>query len=402
MLRTVGIGGGARRAYLFGVKYGSSSGADEIASHIFERRPAAVLMESFNVGDATTVESGGLLRYAEALPRRGLEAATRCVAEPDFRAAWTAESVATLSALAVAAEVRFADRLHRAIAHVHDTHQINGSVVEVGVHHGKFYLALDQARRDGERGFALDVFDSQGLNIDKSGKGSLHLFEQHLGRVSRQPNATRVVAGDSTRLAHSPRVRELLSPCRIFSLDGGHTAGHTASDLRFAESVLTNGGVVLVDDVMNPEWPGVFQGVSAYMASSPSLVPFAYAGNKLLLTTLSMHDAVLREYSRAMASYAVCRCWAGCPGLPKGSMCFANKPWFGHAVHSAVGLGDGGLRGEHQKQLGPSDASAPDAEARGASGGGPPGANGARAGHKMRPGGTAAFLASRLASGLKS
>lgn len=290
----------------------------------------------------------------------------------------------------------------RAIAHVHDTHQINGSVVEVGVHHGKFYLALDQARRDGERGFALDVFDSQGLNIDKSGKGSLHLFEQHLGRVSRQPNATRVVAGDSTRLAHSPRVRELLSPCRIFSLDGGHTAGHTASDLRFAESVLTNGGVVLVDDVMNPEWPGVFQGVSAYMASSPSLVPFAYAGNKLLLTTLSMHDAVLREYSRAMASYAVCRCWAGCPGLPKGSMCFANKPWFGHAVHSAVGLGDGGLRGEHQKQLGPSDASAPEAEARGASGGGPSGANGARAGHKMRPGGTAAFLASRLASGLKS
>ena len=42
------------------------------------------------------------------------------------------------------------------------------------------------------------------------------------------------------------------------------------SDLRFAEEVLVNGGVVFVDDVFNPEWPGVVEGVAAFLRAVPA------------------------------------------------------------------------------------------------------------------------------------
>ena len=128
-----------------------------------------------------------------------------------------------------------------AVQRTHDELNITGALLEIGVHHGKFYLALDQCRRDTEAGYAMDLYEAgQKLNLDKSGRGSLAAFKGHLKRWSRDPSATQIVSGDSTRLAHTEFARSL-PPIRLFSLDGGHTAAHAASDLRFAERVVANG-----------------------------------------------------------------------------------------------------------------------------------------------------------------
>ena len=97
------------------------------------------------------------------------------------------------------------------------------------------------------------------------------------------------------------------------------------SDLRFAEEVLVNGGVVFVDDVFNPEWPGVVEGVPAFLRAVPALVPFAFVGGKLLLTTVSLKPAVLRLYTKHMQHLPACR---------GAGMCFGDKPWWGHEVHT--------------------------------------------------------------------
>ena len=73
----------------------------------------------------------------------------------------------------------------------HDELNITGALLEIGVHHGKFYLALDQCRRDTEAGYAMDLYEAgQKLNLDKSGRGSLDAFSGHLKRWSRDPSAT--------------------------------------------------------------------------------------------------------------------------------------------------------------------------------------------------------------------
>jgi hypothetical protein len=53
---------------------------------------------------------------------------------------------------------------------------------------------------------------------------------------------------------------------RIFSIDGCHTEEATFSDCVLAGSVATKpGGVIMVDDVFNPHWPGVSVGLLKFL-----------------------------------------------------------------------------------------------------------------------------------------
>ena len=204
-----------------------------------------------------------------------------------------------------------------AVQRVHDQLRLNGSMVEIGVHHGKFFLALDQIRADDERAFALDLFSAQQeLNLDRSGLGDEIAFEAHLRTYSRSPASTRLVVGDSTVLTHDPDLRRAMRPCRLLSLDGGHMRHQALSDLRLAETVLVHGGVVFVDDVMKAKWPGVTEAIYAYLREASSLAPFAYVGGKLLLTTYSMVHKVRKLYQKYFVT-------------PRGFQSFASTPWSG-------------------------------------------------------------------------
>ena len=98
------------------------------------------------------------------------------------------------------------------------------------------------------------------------------------------------------------------------------------SDLRFAEEVLVNGGVVFVDDVFNPEWPGVVEGVPAFLRAVPALVPFAFVGGQ----AASHHG--LAQTSRAPALHH--KHMQHLPACRGAGMCFGDKPWWGHEVHT--------------------------------------------------------------------
>lgn len=192
-----------------------------------------------------------------------------------------------------------------AVQRMHDVMKIEGSLIEIGVHHGRFFLALDQLRRDGEPAVAIDVFEDQELNIDQSGKGSRKKFESYLMAHGRSPETTTIIAVDSTQIDSVMIAEKLARPrCRLFSVDGCHTAEHTANDLRIAQKVLTNGGVIFLDDFFSAFWPGVHEGFSRFMLfETPTVVPFAAIGGKLLLTTLATHAECLRHYEDYMSRF---------------------------------------------------------------------------------------------------
>ena len=94
-----------------------------------------------------------------------------------------------------------------------------------------------------------------------------------------------VLKADSLTVRPEDIVSRLGGRVRIFSIDGSHTPIHTASDLHLAASVLTPGGVVIVDDIFNPDWPGVLAGVNAFFDAGRcgDLVPIVATDNKLIL-----------------------------------------------------------------------------------------------------------------------
>jgi Methyltransferase domain len=157
---------------------------------------------------------------------------------------------------------------------------VSGSVAEIGVHHGKFFIGLHLLLGGTGRSLAIDVFEDQHLNIDGSGKGDLEKFRANIDRWASAAGLV-VHQGDSTALT-SAAVHELAgSPVRLFSVDGGHTEEIVLSDMSLAQASLADGGVVIADDVFNDRWPGVAVGTLRYLQNGGTLVPFAIGFNKV-------------------------------------------------------------------------------------------------------------------------
>jgi hypothetical protein len=155
-----------------------------------------------------------------------------------------------------------------------------GAVSEIGVHHGKLFIGLSLLQRNDEYSVAIDLFDDQALNVDRSGKGNLAAFQNNVRRWS---SLDRVVIhrGDSTRLDGDELSKLGRANIRIFSVDGGHTSEIVHSDMKLAETTVSSEGIVIADDVFNQYWPGVATGTMRYLHEGGGLVPFAIGFNKV-------------------------------------------------------------------------------------------------------------------------
>jgi hypothetical protein len=181
--------------------------------------------------------------------------------------------------------------------------RVSGAMAEIGVHRGKFLIGLHLLRQEQERSVAIDLFEDQHLNVDKSGKGDLRIF---LRNVSRRASTERLVIhrGDSTELDGNAVRRLAGSSVRLFSVDGGHTEQIVFSDMKVAEAALAEGGVLIADDVFNPRWPGVVIGTARYLLDAPRLAPFAIGFNKVFFSQVeycqTYRSAIDTRFSNGM------------------------------------------------------------------------------------------------------
>ena len=61
---------------------------------------------------------------------------------------------------------------------------IAGHVAEIGVHHGRSFILLALLARAGEKAVAIDVFEQQELNVDRSGRGDLAQLRENVARFA--------------------------------------------------------------------------------------------------------------------------------------------------------------------------------------------------------------------------
>ena len=150
-----------------------------------------------------------------------------------------------------------------------------GTVGEIGVHHGKFFLALITAASPLETFWAIDVFNLQHLNTDGSGKGDLDTFNSNLEIFGIDPSSVHLYETSSDELSPSFFFHNGLAPVRMVSIDGGHSAWTTYHDLVLVSCALADGGIVVLDDYFNHGWPGVTDGLFRFLhLRNHSLAPF--------------------------------------------------------------------------------------------------------------------------------
>jgi hypothetical protein len=193
---------------------------------------------------------------------------------------------------------------------------IAGNLFEIGVHHGKTAIFLARMLRAAESLGVCDVFEHQELNVDRSGEGSRELFERNMRSLG---GPALVFAKPSSELTTT----DTTTNCRFFHIDGGHRPEDVVADLETASRALHDRGVVAVDDVFNPSWPGVSEGFYRFLAARPNVfVPILIGGNKVLL---SRPDA--RYVLDDIASFVDTRAFT-----------FGEKEWLGHRVMTAIRL----------------------------------------------------------------
>lgn len=196
-------------------------------------------------------------------------------------------------------------RVMRALSQQQEQLSVEGSVVEIGVHHGRFFIGLWLTSPNADQqSLAIDLFDQQDLNVDKSGKGDRDIFLRNVKRWAKDANGVVVLAADSTSLT-SADVIERVGPVRLFSIDGGHTAQIVEHDMTVAAGSLTPGGIIIGDDVFHPSWPGVAEGTLAFLDKTPGTVPFAICFNKVLFSDVEHADA----YRNTVLELADHRLW---------------------------------------------------------------------------------------------
>lgn len=156
-----------------------------------------------------------------------------------------------------------------------------GNVCEIGVHHGKYFYALATGLTSGEKAVAVDLFENQHENVDKSGAGDRSIFLMNAAKYF-DPAEVVAITANSTKLTADAIVQH--GKVRFFSIDGGHTEGITENDLRLAEASICDGGIVALDDIMHYGFCGVMSGLAKYKYNGGKLRAFALVPNKLLLS----------------------------------------------------------------------------------------------------------------------
>jgi len=178
---------------------------------------------------------------------------------------------------------------------------VKGHVGEIGVHHGKLFILLYLLARNDENAIAIDIFDQQELNIDKSGRGDLFVFGKNIELYAGESSKLKILKSESTKICGADVKRVVGGPLRLFSVDGGHIASIVRHDLKTAVEAICAGGVVILDDYFNPEFPGVAEGTCGFFLAedNPGLIPFYVGMNKIYLTTPDYAYKYIDRFTRS-------------------------------------------------------------------------------------------------------
>ena len=156
--------------------------------------------------------------------------------------------------------------------------------LEIGVHHGKYFIAFNTLYQkmyplNNIFSTAIDLFDLQEFNLDNSGKGNKEIFKRHVDKNLYSNYNLNIITGDSMKL-ESAIIGEAKS-VNFASIDGGHHYECVINDLKLISGLMSEGGIISLDDYYHPGWVSVT--LAQFDNDDSTLKPLMLAGGKLFL-----------------------------------------------------------------------------------------------------------------------
>jgi len=131
---------------------------------------------------------------------------------------------------------------------------IQGNLCEVGTWHGRSFLPLRNFASENEMCVGVDIFHDQKY---------YNILLQNITNCFGSLDGCDIIKSDSKSIGNR---LEQYSPVRIFYIDGDHSYEGTLTDLRLAETILSDEGIMFLDDYVNPRYgPAIVKAVNTFL-----------------------------------------------------------------------------------------------------------------------------------------
>jgi predicted O-methyltransferase YrrM len=144
---------------------------------------------------------------------------------------------------------------------------VRGPLAEIGAFEGRFFIALAHALEDGEVALGVDIFSWPNDEVKDR-------FEANCLKHGVGPERRVTVKGDSGAMSPAGLMGHAGGKAfRFIHIDGEHSRAALAKDLVLATACLSEGGLIVLDDMLHPGYPTLMVAVQDYLETNPGIVP---------------------------------------------------------------------------------------------------------------------------------
>jgi predicted O-methyltransferase YrrM len=167
----------------------------------------------------------------------------------------------------VGMSARFAAAITARLLLIQSDLSVSGPIGEIGTFEGRFFIAMAHALQAGETAVGIDLFDWPNAEV-------IDRFHANCRRHG-VPDDRRVTLKADSRALTPEAVLEAAGgrKLRLFHIDGEHSRHALSRDLKLATSVIGDGGLIVLDDMLHPGYPTLMVAVQEYLEANPDIVP---------------------------------------------------------------------------------------------------------------------------------
>jgi predicted O-methyltransferase YrrM len=146
---------------------------------------------------------------------------------------------------------------------------VSGNIAEIGTFEGRFFIAMAHALEAGDKAVGIDLFDWPNAEV-------IDRFHANC-RKHGVPDERRVTLKADSRTMTKAELMEASGgrAIRLFHIDGEHSRHALLRDLALATSVIGEGGIIVLDDMLHPGYPTLMVAVQQFLESNPDMVVLA-------------------------------------------------------------------------------------------------------------------------------
>jgi len=161
---------------------------------------------------------------------------------------------------------RFAAAIAARLLAIQSDLGVAGHFAEIGTFEGRFFIALAQALQPGEKAVGIDLFDWPNAQV-------IDRFHANCRRHGVPEERRVTLKADSRTMKPADLLAATGGPIRLFHVDGEHSRAALSRDLSLVSSVMGEGGIIILDDMLHPGYPTLMVAVQAFLEANPDWVP---------------------------------------------------------------------------------------------------------------------------------